>query len=55
MATKTYLPRLVFLIRHVVKYIRKWSDGLQDHVTNEQFVCIQSLLTTLDDCLAILA
>lgn len=52
--SRTGIPTLKFLLLHLVRYANRNLYRFQVNMTAPQYVCLQSLLTAAEDCLALL-
>jgi len=53
MAAKTYIPKLVYLLRAICIYISKYRLALDHHFTPEQKEKLQPILDACEDFLSV--
>lgn len=54
MAERTYIPGLKRVLKTLLRYTGKWVEQLQDHLTAEQYACLQDAITAAQTCLDLL-
>lgn len=54
MATRTYLIGLWLVLSAAYSYITRWSVKLEANMTTQQWVCLQAVLTALNECLPLI-
>lgn len=53
MATRTYIPVLVYLLRKVHQYATRWQPQLSANLTPAQYACLVSTIQAVADCLVL--
>lgn len=55
MASRTWEKGLYIVLNHAKHYISRWNPQLSVNLTAPQYACVQSTLTAILACLALLA
>jgi hypothetical protein len=53
-AQRTYLVGLYIVFNTAYRYISRYQNQLEGSATEEQFACIQAVLTALEACLPLI-
>jgi hypothetical protein len=54
MASRTYIPVLVYVLRKAHQYATRWQPQLAANLTEQQYTCLVSTIQALADCLVLL-
>jgi len=47
MASKTYIPQLLFWAKFSHKYMTRWQTKLEANLTTEQYACLTAAISAL--------